>query len=71
MLKKILMYALVLTLFIPDVAYVMNIDAFFSGVGGVLIQENKVISYASRQLCKDEVNYPTHYLKLVAVVFAL
>ena len=30
-----------------------------------------MIAYASRQLKKHEVNYPTYDLKLVAIVFAL
>ncbi|KAF8048109.1 hypothetical protein N665_2674s0002 [Sinapis alba] len=35
------------------------------------MQDNKVIAYASRQLRKQEVNYPTHDLEMAAVVFAL
>ena len=35
------------------------------------MQHDRVIAYASRQLKKHEVNYPTHDLELVAVVFAL
>nr|GFD08471.1 putative reverse transcriptase domain-containing protein [Tanacetum cinerariifolium] len=35
------------------------------------MQHGKVIAYASRQLKPYEVNYPTHDLELVAVVFAL
>ena len=35
------------------------------------MQNGKVIAYASRQLKKHEVNYPTHDLELAAVVFAL
>ena len=35
------------------------------------MQYDRVIAYASRQLKKHEVNYPTHDLELVAVVFAL
>ncbi|WVZ80310.1 hypothetical protein U9M48_027800 [Paspalum notatum var. saurae] len=35
------------------------------------MQEGKVIAYASRQLRKHEVNYPTHDLELAAVVHAL
>ena len=31
----------------------------------------RVIAYASRQLKKHEQNYPTHDLKMAAVVFAL
>ncbi|KAJ8763851.1 hypothetical protein K2173_003633 [Erythroxylum novogranatense] len=34
-------------------------------------QLNKVISYASRQLRKHEVNYPTHDLEMAVVIFAL
>ena len=37
----------------------------------VLMQDGRVIAYASRQLKKHETNYPTHDLKLAAVVFAL
>jgi len=35
------------------------------------MQEGQVIAYASRQLRKHEVNYPTHDLELAAVVHAL
>jgi len=35
------------------------------------MQEGKVIAYASRQLKKNEENYPTHDLELAAIVFAL
>jgi hypothetical protein len=37
----------------------------------VLIQEEKVIAYASRQLRKHEKDYPTHDLELAAIVHAL
>ncbi|GJU32355.1 putative reverse transcriptase domain-containing protein [Tanacetum coccineum] len=46
-------------------------DASYSGLGCVLMQRGKVISYASRQLKKHEENYPTHDLEFAAVVFAL
>ena len=46
-------------------------DATGQGLGCVLMQEKKVVAYASRQLRKHEVNYPTHDLELAAVVFAL
>ena len=35
------------------------------------MQEGRVVAYASRQLRKHELNYPTHDLELVAVVHAL
>nr|GFD40211.1 reverse transcriptase [Tanacetum cinerariifolium] len=41
------------------------------GLGCVLMQHGKVIAYVSRQLKLYEVNYPTHDLKLAAVVFVL
>lgn len=37
----------------------------------MLMQEDRAIAYASKQLRKHEVNYPTHDLELGAVVFAL
>ena len=46
-------------------------DAPRQGLGCVLMQNDKVITYASRQLKKHEQNYPTHDLELAAVVFAL
>ncbi|GJT84036.1 putative reverse transcriptase domain-containing protein [Tanacetum coccineum] len=41
------------------------------GLGAVLMQREKVIAYASRQLKIHEKNYTTHDLELGAVVFAL
>jgi hypothetical protein len=35
------------------------------------MQEGHVIAYASRQLRKHELNYPTHDLELAAIVHAL
>ena len=46
-------------------------DASKQGLGCVSMQHDRVIAYASRQLKKHEVNYPTHDLELAAVVFAL
>ena len=51
--------------------YVIYCDASTVGLGGVLKQRDKVISYASRKLKVHENNYPTHDLELAAVVFAL
>jgi hypothetical protein len=46
-------------------------DAYDQGLGCVLMQEGHVIAYASRQLRKHKLNYPTHDLELAAVVHAL
>ncbi|GKA84521.1 putative reverse transcriptase domain-containing protein [Tanacetum coccineum] len=46
-------------------------DALHKGLGAVLMQNEKVIAYASRQLKIHEKNYTTHDLELGAVVFAL
>jgi hypothetical protein len=46
-------------------------DASSTGLGCVLMQDNRVISYASRALKPHEQNYPTHDLELVAMVHAL
>ncbi|GKD31907.1 putative reverse transcriptase domain-containing protein [Tanacetum coccineum] len=46
-------------------------DASHKGLGAVLMQKEKVIAYASRQLNIHEKNYATHNLELGAVVFAL
>jgi hypothetical protein len=46
-------------------------DASGTGLGCVLMQENRVIAYASRALRPHEQNYPTHDLELAAVVHAL
>ncbi|GJW53714.1 putative reverse transcriptase domain-containing protein [Tanacetum coccineum] len=46
-------------------------DASLKGYGVVLMQREKVIAYASRQLKVHEENYTTHDLELGAVVFAL
>ena len=42
-----------------------------NGLGCALVQEDKVVAYASRQLKPYKKNYPTHDLELAAVVFML
>ena len=46
-------------------------DASTVGLGCVLMQQGKVVTYASRQLKQRERNYPAHDLELAAVMFAL
>ena len=51
--------------------FVIYSDASLNGLGCVLMQEGKVVAYASRQLKLHERNYPTHDLELAAIVFSL
>jgi hypothetical protein len=46
-------------------------DASRTGLGCVLMQNNRIIAYASRALRNHEQNYPTHDLELAAVIHAL
>ena len=70
-LKTRLTTAPVLTL--PDIyrSFDVYCDASRQGIGCVLMQDGKVVAYASRQLRPHEGNYPTHDLELAAVVHAL
>ena len=70
-LKRKLTTAPVLTL--PDIHrnFVIYYDASRQGLGCVLIQDGKVVAYASCQLRPHEQNYPTHDLEFAAVVHAL
>ncbi|WVZ75499.1 hypothetical protein U9M48_023545 [Paspalum notatum var. saurae] len=70
-LKKLLTSAPVLAQ--PDITKPFEVycDASGSGLDCVLMQEGRVIAYASCQLRNHELNYPTHDLELLAVVYTL
>jgi len=70
-LKRRLTTAPVLTL--PDIHrdFVVYCDASRQGLGCVLMQDGKIVAYASRQLRPHEQNYPTYDLEFAAVVHAL
>ncbi|GJU80187.1 putative reverse transcriptase domain-containing protein [Tanacetum coccineum] len=51
--------------------FVVSCNASHKGLGAVLMQKERVIAYASRQLKIHEKNYTTHDLELGAMVFAL
>ena len=70
-LKEILVEAPVLIQPTLGKDYTMYSDDSRIGLGCVLMQDGKVVAYASRQLEPHEQNYPTHDLELAAVVFAL
>jgi hypothetical protein len=66
-----LVTALVLALPTESGNFVVYNDASKKGLGCVLMQNDNVITYASRHLKPYEQNYPTHDLELAAVMFAL
>src|SRR6185369_3559125 len=57
----------------PDITQPFDVycDASGMGLGCVLMQDQRVIAYASRALRRHEENYATHDLELAAVVHAL
>nr|GEZ68646.1 putative reverse transcriptase domain-containing protein [Tanacetum cinerariifolium] len=71
LLKQKLCSAPILALPEGSENFMVYCDASHKGLGVVLMQREKVIAYASRQLKIHEKNYMTHDLELEAVVFAL
>ncbi|GKD66929.1 putative reverse transcriptase domain-containing protein [Tanacetum coccineum] len=71
LLKQKLCEAPILALPEGNDNFVVYYDASHQGLGAVLMQREKVIAYASRQLKPNEENYTTHDLELGAIVFAL
>ena len=70
-LKNRLTTAPMLTLLDIYRDFVIYCDASRQGLGCVLMQDGKIVAYASRQLRPHEQNYPTHDLEFAAVVHAL
>ena len=70
-LKKRLTTAPVLTLPAIRQDFQVYCDASRLGLGSVLMQDGRVVSYASRQLKPHELNYATQDLELAVVVHAL
>ncbi|GKC63715.1 putative reverse transcriptase domain-containing protein [Tanacetum coccineum] len=60
--------ALILALPEGTEGFVVYCDASLKGYGAVLMQKEKVIAYASRQLKVHEENYTTHDLELGAIL---
>ncbi|GKD98391.1 putative reverse transcriptase domain-containing protein, partial [Tanacetum coccineum] len=71
LLKQKLCEAPILALLEGNDDFVVYYAASHQGLGAVLMQREKVIAYAFRQLKPNEENYTTHDLELGAVVFAL
>ena len=70
-LKKRLTTSPVLALPDPTRHFVIFYDASKMGLGCVLMQDIRVVAYASRQLRTHKKNYPTHDLELATIIFAL
>nr|GEW86168.1 putative reverse transcriptase domain-containing protein [Tanacetum cinerariifolium] len=71
LLKQKLCEAPILALPEGNDDFIIYCDASLQGLGSVLMQKEKVIAYAFRQLKPNEENYTTHDLELGAVVFTL
>ncbi|GJR10445.1 putative reverse transcriptase domain-containing protein [Tanacetum coccineum] len=71
LLKQKLCSAPILALPEGSENFMVYYDASLKGLGAVLMQREKVIAYASRQLKIHGKNYTTHDIELGAVVFAL
>ncbi|CAA0825701.1 Uncharacterized mitochondrial protein AtMg00860, partial [Striga hermonthica] len=70
-LKRRLTTVPVLSIPDPTLEFTIYSDASKVGLGCVLMQQGRVVAYASMQLKPHEQNYPTHDLELAAVVHAL
>eukprot|EP00253_Pinus_taeda_P019771 PITA_19771 len=70
-LKHLLTTTPILSIADPNKDYVVCTDASKEGLGGVLMQEGKVIAYESRKLKEHEQKYSAYDLELAAVIHAL
>ena len=70
-LKNLLTSASILRIADPNKEFVVCIDAYNDGLGGVLTQEGHVIAYESRKLKIHENNYANYDLELAVVIHAL
>ena len=69
-LKHLLTNAPVLKIEDPDKEFMVCIDACKEGIGGVFMQEGKVVCYESRKLNEHEGNYVTNYIELEVIIHA-
>ena len=65
------MIALILKVPDMDKEFLVCMDASKEGLGRVLMQDGRVITYISRTLRRHEENYAMHDLELLAIVYAL
>jgi hypothetical protein len=70
-IKELLTTTLMLKVLDMDKELLVRMDTSKQGLGGVLMQEGRVIAYISRKFRKNEENYIAHDLDLEAIVYAL
>ena len=70
-LKRRLTSAHILIILERGRRYIVYYDASKDGLGCVLMQFERVVSYGSRQLMNHEQSYPTHDMELATIDFAL
>ena len=70
-MKKRITSAPILVLPTDGANFTVYCDVSRIDLGAILMQNGRLVSYASRQLKIHEKNYPTHDLELAVVVFAL
>jgi hypothetical protein len=54
-----------------DANFLVCTDTSKEGLGGVLMQDGRVIAHISRKLRRHEENYAMHNLELLAILYAL
>jgi hypothetical protein len=70
-LKDLLTTTPILKVPVMDVDFLVCTEASKEGLGGVLMQDDRVIAYISRKFIRHEENYVTHDLELLAIVYSL
>ena len=68
-IKELLISRSCLAFFDPSKAIQIQVDASKSGIGAVLMQNGKPVSYASRSLTNAQKNYAIIEKELLAVLF--
>ena len=69
--KELLISAPILKIAEPKKDFVVWVDAYIEGIGGILMQEGYMKLYESRRLEEHEKNYGTHDLEVVSILHAL
>jgi hypothetical protein len=70
-LKELLTTTPMLKVLDIDTNFFVWTDTSKEGLGGVLMQDGRVISYILRKMSRHEENYATHDLELLAIIYAL